>query len=426
MLPKAVAGAGYLTRDLPNASSSSNYQTGVQTLSPSVSTDQQRRVADLSLSWNILDFGLSYFSAKQNANRALIAAERRRKAVQIAVQEVISAYWRTVAMQAISAEVALAKQQAESSIAQSNVVEQEGMRSPLEALRFQRSVLESLRLLETVELELVAAHVELGALMNLPPGTPFTVEVSPAGNFAIPEWVMPIDEMELFSLQNNPDLRDSAYQGRIAVDETRKAIVRMLPGLSIMTAPSYDSNSFLVYKNWTDAAARVSWNLFSLLSGPANISFSKSAEALTEMKRLALGMAVLTQAHIGLRQYQSALQQFKRATTIADVERRTYEVLAARGADELGRYGETIAARAAAIAADLRRYQAYAQVHMAIGKIRATLGMDLLPGDVSSIELDSLTRTIAVALDAWMDGSTPVIAPSAPVPPTAAQPVAIR
>src|SRR5204862_3986058 len=100
----------------------------------------------LGLSWNILDFGVSYFSAKQDANRALMAAERRGKTAQLAVQDVISAYWRTVAMQAIIREVALAKRQAGGAIAQSNVVEQESMRSPLEALRFQRSVLESLRL----------------------------------------------------------------------------------------------------------------------------------------------------------------------------------------------------------------------------------------------------------------------------------------
>jgi outer membrane protein TolC len=55
MLPKLAASAGYTARDKDNASSSQNVATGEQSLAPSISTEKQDRMADLSLSWNVLD-----------------------------------------------------------------------------------------------------------------------------------------------------------------------------------------------------------------------------------------------------------------------------------------------------------------------------------------------------------------------------------
>ncbi len=65
MLPRLVAGAGYTERDSYNASSSMNVATNQQSLAPSTSQDKGHFNSDLTLTWNILDFGVSYFQAKQ-------------------------------------------------------------------------------------------------------------------------------------------------------------------------------------------------------------------------------------------------------------------------------------------------------------------------------------------------------------------------
>ena len=41
-------------------------------------------MVDLGLSWNVLDFGVSYYQSKQNADRLLVAQERRRKTFAVA------------------------------------------------------------------------------------------------------------------------------------------------------------------------------------------------------------------------------------------------------------------------------------------------------------------------------------------------------
>ena len=93
MLPKLVAAAGYTERDSYNASSSMNVATNTQSLAPLTSSDLGHYNGDLTLTWNILDFGVSYFQAKQQADRAHIMAERRRKVVHSIMQQVRQAYW---------------------------------------------------------------------------------------------------------------------------------------------------------------------------------------------------------------------------------------------------------------------------------------------------------------------------------------------
>ena len=73
-LGEGVLDAAYLTRNNVEGSSSRSVFTGQQTLEPSTSTDRDRLVADLTLSWNLLDFGVSYFNARQQADRILVVS----------------------------------------------------------------------------------------------------------------------------------------------------------------------------------------------------------------------------------------------------------------------------------------------------------------------------------------------------------------
>lgn len=99
LLPKLAANAGFTSRSEPNATVSRDLKNQTTGTSPTYSTDRDNYTADLGLSWNVLDFGLSYFTAKQNADKALIASERKRKTVHNLVQEVRFAFWRTAAHQ---------------------------------------------------------------------------------------------------------------------------------------------------------------------------------------------------------------------------------------------------------------------------------------------------------------------------------------
>ena len=93
MLPKLTANAGYTNRSNDAFGYGFTPQGSIAT-NPSASVPVQDSTANIGFVWNVMDFGVSYFRAKQLADQKLIAAERRRKAVQNLIQDVRLAWWR--------------------------------------------------------------------------------------------------------------------------------------------------------------------------------------------------------------------------------------------------------------------------------------------------------------------------------------------
>jgi len=425
LLPKLAANAGYSGRSEPNATRSRDLYTQTTSANdPSYSADRDAVTVDLTMSWNVLDFGVSYFNAHQNADRSLIAEERRRKTVHNLVQEVRFAFWRAAAAQVLEADVKAAVELAETALADARKVEAANLKTPADMLRFQKALLESLRQLEGISQELSTARVELAALVNLPPGAEIKLEI-PA-DIALPMFAMPLDQMEESALLNNADLREQGYNARIAVDETKKTILKLLPGVSFNVGRQYDGNSFLIDNRWYEAGAKVTWNIFNLLSAPDQIANAEASETVTAARRIALRMAVLAQVHVGWRQFINSSKQYERADELFKVEKRLAEFTRVRAENDAQSVMERIANQTGAIAASLRRYQSYAQVQSSLGRLYATIGQDLLPGTIAGRDLDSVSREVAASLEDWDAGkvrpqSAPAAAAIAETEPATAQ-----
>ena len=78
MLPQAEGRYGRFSRNKFNASTSISVETGEESLEPSTSQEKDRDLGEFSASWNLLDFGVSYYQAQQEADRYLISRESRR------------------------------------------------------------------------------------------------------------------------------------------------------------------------------------------------------------------------------------------------------------------------------------------------------------------------------------------------------------
>lgn len=378
MLPKLTADAGYQNRSEYYVTDSVSLATGAVTQSQTYSQDRKRHTADLAFSWNVLDFGVSYYNAKQSADRALIAEERRRKVINNLTRDVSTAYWRAVAAQSLKSRVERTIADAERALDDAATVEKERLRAPLEALRYQKSLLDNLRQLELVNQELATAKVELAALINLPPGSDFTVDTPERA----PEpWAMPLPQMEELAFGNNPDIREQVYRGRISVDETRKAVLKLLPGIGISAAEQYDSNSLLRDNHWNEVGVRVSWNLFNLLLAPSQIATAEAAERLEESRRLALRMAVLAQVHIAELKYRNALAQYRRIDRLYRVDQRIAALVARQQENSLQSVLERVSHETGAILTELRRYQALADVEASLARIHDSIGTGLLSAE---------------------------------------------
>jgi hypothetical protein len=167
--------------------------------------------------------GLGYYGAKQQADRFLIAGEKRRKAMHLLMQDVRTAYWRAASAQLLKADVQKTIALAEEAMTDSRKASSERVRNPLEPLRYQRQLLENLRLLENINQELSSAQVDLAALINAPVGQIIQIATTELKNIDDEVTKVSVDKLEEVALQNNPDLREQHYNARIAREEQVRA-----------------------------------------------------------------------------------------------------------------------------------------------------------------------------------------------------------
>lgn len=400
MLPKLVASAGYRTRS-EFASTTSNLSS-----SPSISSEKDHAVSDLGFTWNLLDFGLSYSNAMQNADRALIAVERRRKAMHNLMQDVRSAFWRTASAQKLRDEVKGGIAKAELALADARATEREGLRSPLDALRYQRQVLENLRLLEAIDQELSTASVELANLINVPLAVDLKV-AEPVEILSRRVLELPVEIMENVAIAQNADLREQFYHTRIASEETRKALLRLFPSISFNINAKNDNDKYLVHNSWSEAGVQISFGLLNLLSASTQMRLAEAGIALADQRRVATQMAILTQIHIARLQYANAIQQYQRSDAIWKVDDRIGRHMVNREQADTQSKLDKVASNTAAILSQLRRYQSLAQAHAAASKLQATVGMEPEISSVQEMSLAELQAVIGTAIKRWDNGELP-------------------
>ena len=404
MLPKLVASAGYRYRDKELITRSEDSVTGRPSLAnPYISTDREATLYSLGFSWSLLDFGQSYYAARQNADRALISQERRRKALHNLVQDVRTAYWRVAAHQALQTPLRNATQAADLALTDVRKVEAEKLRSPIEPLRYQRQLLENLRLLEVIEQELSPARLELAALMGMAPGQAAGAwQVVEPAQSASQSWLeRPAEDLEALALVRNPDLRESQYGARIAREETKRVMLRMFPGLSFNYASNHSTDSYLINDNWREAGLQISFNLLGLLSVPAQKQLADAGVALADQKRMATQMAVLSQLHIARLQFSNAAHQYERAASIAEVDQRLTQHVDNQVLAQKQTRQDSVAQQTASILSTLRRYQAQAAVQAAGSRLQATLGLEPVIEGSDRLPLPELTSAVGQALQRW-------------------------
>lgn len=404
MLPRVVAAAGYVGRNNDAGSESLNLATGRRTGESTTATDKHRRTGDLAFTWNVLDFGVSYLRARQNANLVLIADERRRRVVQGIMQDVRTAYWRAVAAERLLKRLEPVEKRVEGARRDARTLEALRVQAPLQALNYTRTLVETLRQLQSLRRELVAAKSQLGALMGLPPGEQFEIELPPASVMkAPPKLDVAVEALETYALLNRPELLEESYNQRISADETWRSLLKLLPGIDVNAALRYDSNSFLLNQRWADYGARISWNLINLVSAPATKSYAEAQEELVAFRRQALSMAVLSQVHVAVLQFRELKQEFALTAEQADLDTRIRSQYVNVG--EAGQVGElgVIQSEVTALLSDLRRDLVLADLHNAYARVMVSAGVDPLPETMAADDLPTLTQAVAKGLSSWQE-----------------------
>ena len=409
LLPGLSARYGASTRSNVRGSSSRSVQTGRESLSASTSSDRMTRTGNLTAVWHALDFGVSWYAARQQSDRVLIAHERRRKAVQMVLAEVRRAWWRAAAAERALRKVGSQTDRVKAALADSAHIAELRVRSPLEALRYRRALLRALQGLEQQQREARRTRLELAELIGLGPGSAYRLALPPEPLPAPRRPVLDAAALETLALRQRPELREAQLSGRIAAAGVRTALLRMLPGLELNAGAHTDSNSFLINDNWAVLGAQVSVNLKQLFAAPAAMAAARAGQALERARREALAMAVLTQLHVALAGFEEAQAQYATARRIADTQDGIAAAL--RSGARLGVMDdlEAVLAELEAVQTGLARDLAFAEIEEGFGRIFAAAGADIVPDRVAAMTPGELAAVIAVAEAAWMRGEVSML-----------------
>ncbi len=321
-LPSLVASSGYASRDKVSASSSYNLLTGTQNFGYSTSQDNHDKTSDLTFSWSVLDFGLSYVRAHQAADKVMIAEESRRKVVHRLMEDVRTAYWRAWSAQKLSSRLMTLERRTRSALARSSQIAGDRTTSPITALTYRRELIEIQRTLQEMQRELSIAKFQLAALMNVVPGTPFTL-TAPQAMPASSAIAASPGELVTIALNNRPELRDAEYKKRINAREADAALLEMLPGIQLFAGPNSDSNSYLLNHNWLGWGAKASFNLLRVFQYPVKQELIDGQDKALDQRALALTMAVMTQVYVA----RARIVHFSREVEIAAAYSKTQQEL---------------------------------------------------------------------------------------------------
>ena len=398
MLPQMVASAGYSSRNNYSGGTSIGILDGEVSTRPTSSDERTRTLRGIEFSWNALDFGVSYYRARQQGDQFLISEERRRKVVQNMLQDVRAAYWRALGAQRLNAQADEVLQKASLALTRSREAETQKIIPPGVALAYQRALLDATVLLNQRRQDLAFAKRELAALMNVPPGVDF--QVAEASEMTLPAAPKEITKLEDMALLQRPELREEDFRKRITADEARKQMLGMLPGITLNLGRQHDSNNLLYNNSWSEGGVNLAWNLMRLVALPSLKKAQQYQEQTDETRRMALSMAILTQARVSAERYRMALEDFKLADQASQVDTRLAAYTKASVSAKLESELEAIRTQARAVLGAYQRANAYANAHIAFGRLYNTLGFDPIADDFEGNDLDTLTQRVRAHLKA--------------------------
>lgn len=389
MLPELAASGGWSTRSNRlgyKGTSQSNYPAanGVR---HEFKGNKTGRDADLQMVFNVLDFGVSYYNAKQAGNQSYIAQENIRKIIQHLVHDVRVAFWRAAAAQRIEKDLETLSMKISEELIRINTDDNK----TADQLTNEKSLLSALQNLNQIKQEILTAKVDLAKLMNVGMNTRFVLDIPREMDIEKISKADGLYEWEYSALLARPELRIHDYEMRLTEYEAKKEIVKMFPGIDFGGGVNYRSNSFLKNKHWAEAGIGVSWNLMNLVTAPGRINRLDSEKELTRQQRLAMTMAIISQVNIAHLQINQTIENFNVNERLRVVNENLMRKTAKKTKDR----SALLLSMVDTIQSQLNRDLAYAEYKMAESDMFVALGWDPVNGlNTSDVSVAALADVL--------------------------------
>ena len=383
MLPALVGNVGWNDRSEYQAASSVSIITGSQSLEPSYSSEKDVLSSDLGLSWNILDFGLSYVRSQQAADKVLLAHEQQRRAAQAIARDVRVAYWRAASAGRLSERTAALQERVAKALENSRASDRRGLAAPLIALSFQRELIGIQAELQQLRRNFSYATIELSNLVNARPDTGFVFSSTPD----LREIGATLPEMEHAAMLHRPEVREAAYHERIAAADAKAALLELLPNVNLQISTNYNSNDLLVYNDWISWGAQVSYNLIQVLRLPRTLGKIEADRELQYAQRLATSMAVVSQVHVSKALYDHQREQHALSLAYLDTQTEILERVRAEATTRSATEQALIREEMNQLVAEAKRDLAYAELEGAYADVLVAMGIS--PTGDAAVQLAS-------------------------------------
>jgi outer membrane protein TolC len=402
MLPSLVATAGYSARSNDLATGSLDLPTGIDVPPASVSSDRNFNSGDATLSWNVLDFALSYVRAQQASDRQLIAQENKRKVAQRIVEDTRIAYWRAVSSERLAQRFARMEERARRAIRNTRAAKAAGAETPMTALSYERELVQVLQTAERLRHELVLAKSQLAALINVPPGMPLKlVDVIEQPDPVVGH--IGLEDLFAEAVFNRPEIRDVAYRQRINAHEAHAALLDLMPAIGLSASRSFSDDHFLLHNDWTGLGVTVADNLLKVVQLPARRAAVEAEGDVLRERALAVTATVMTQVLVSRIRQRNAAEQLSTAREYRDVQALLVKLLIAEKSSDLIGEQTLIREEMNLLIAEIQHDIALGGLQSASSNLMVSLGYDL---QGMGIDFSSDVTTIATRVRAhWSNRS---------------------
>lgn len=372
--------------------------------------DQNSVTSDLTFIWNILDFGLSYYRARQAADEVLRQNEIRRKTVNGVIEAVRTAYWRAATYEQLVGRLRAIEGRAAKSLEESRKLSAGGESSPLSPLITERELIKVRGELEDLEGQLLVAKSQLAALISVSPNT--NLKLSPPKR-TVRKLNLPTNPHDIFAvaLTNRAEMRDISYRLRQNDVELNAAILEVFPSFNVFASANYDSDEIADPNDWISWGAEASWSLLKLAKLPAEKRKINAQQSTLEARGASVALAVMTQVHVSRLRHRHLVKSYATARELSRVSHKILEQMRAETSAGKETDRHLFQEEMKALLADSERNLAYADLETAYANVYASLGLDPVP---AGLDMDKSVAEIAAALEKTWTGRylQPIKAPT--------------
>lgn len=264
---------------------------------------------NITFSWNILDFGVSYMLAKQAGDRYRLAQEQRKIVTAKLMNEVIKNYLLAYYGQELSIKIAETENEVNQAIANIDQALDNRIGQRDKFIQTKKLLMQGYREIKNFVISFNQAKdnllnlinynskEQLGASnINLLPPEKYLTELPVVSNDLI--------NLDTIALYYRPELVQELYKLKELSKQKLLVALEKLPSFGFALGYNYDSDKFLKYQNWWRDNLTVAWNILNLATIPAARDTVQTQIEAEELTYLASSAVILSEIRAVLYNYK--------------------------------------------------------------------------------------------------------------------------